>query len=87
MHSRVSSPRFPEATTFHYLYTILEDQVLEAWVQHAITYKRQHMSLHFDGVRISKEQDLDVEAFCRASEHAIEDRRNRVGACDLRRAL
>ena len=65
--------RFPEATTFHYLYTILEDRVLEAWLDHIKQYDFEHVSLHFDGVRIRMADGSDIGAFCRASERAIED--------------
>jgi hypothetical protein len=80
--------RFPEATTFHYLYTILEDRVLEAWLDHIKQYDFEHVSLHFDGVRIRMADGSDIGAFCRASERAIEDPLDGVSEVDSRwRAL
>ena len=63
--------RFPEATTFHYMWTAVEDNILEAWVSYLRRQDYQHISLHYDGVRIDN-RGADVQEICTSSAAAIE---------------
>jgi hypothetical protein len=52
----------------------VEDGVLEAWLSYINTFKFERVSLHFDGLRVSRLDDMDVQALCRGSEKAIQER-------------
>lgn len=62
------SRRWPEAAAFHYMWTPVEDFVLEEWVSFTqATFAVRHLSLHFDGIRVDKFSINDKEKFCRDS--------------------
>jgi hypothetical protein len=61
---------FPEASTFTYMWTAVEDTILASWVQFLLQHPVKHLSLHYDGVRVQGDFGCDVEALCtRCSEH------------------
>jgi len=61
---------FPEASTFTYMWTAVEDTILASCVQFLLQHPVKHLSLHYDGVRVQGDFGCDVEALCtRCSEH------------------
>jgi len=65
-----SERTFPEASTFYYMWTAVEDQILTAWIDHVMQHPVSHLSLHYDGIHLSCEWPCSVEDFCvRCSEH------------------
>ena len=46
--------RWPEASTLAFFWQGVEDFILEAMVQYARMHPAQHISLHFDGIRIDR---------------------------------
>ena len=64
-YSQQSDRKFPEATVLHHMYAVVEDNVLEAWCAAIREDTVQHLSLHFDGVRVHKDQSGDVQAYCK----------------------
>ena len=61
----------PDMSILSHLYLALEDYVLTAWVGYLETLKPVHLSLHFDGVRVSAFEDLSVQDICKHSEDYI----------------
>ena len=67
-----SGKRNPESSCLFHLYAACEDFVLSAWTEFLVsTYKPRHLSLHFDGVRISPVEGISVEEICHKSEEHI----------------
>lgn len=63
----------PEASLLSYLYFACEDFILSHWADFLVkTVAPNHLSLHFDGVRISTVSELDVDQLCRDSEQYVE---------------
>ena len=50
---------------------VVEDYILSAWLQHIQSYDFQHISLHFDGVRVGGDTAIDVGVLCHACEEHI----------------
>ena len=48
------SKDFPDASTFTYMWTAVEDYLLEACIGYMAKLRPSHLSLHFDGLRVSK---------------------------------
>jgi len=63
---------WPEATTFHYMWTAAEDMCLSAWIDYVRSLPVQRLSLHFDGIRVDKFSVPDPERFVKESVAAIE---------------
>ena len=60
---------FPSATIFSLMWTCVEDWILDVWATHAMKAQPPHISLHFDGLRVSSQVVPDVSAYieeCRA---------------------
>ena len=54
---------FPSATIFSLMWTCVEDWILDVWAAHVSKIKPDHVSLHFDGLRVSTDVIPDVDAF------------------------
>lgn len=62
----------PEGSILSYLYTACEDLVLTQWTSFLMdSVKPRHISLHYDGVRVSEVEGMSVEQICRQSEAHI----------------
>jgi hypothetical protein len=62
----------PEGSLLSYLYTACEDFILSHWVQFLMeTFHPQHLSLHYDGVRISTVDAVSIADVCTQSEAYI----------------
>jgi len=69
-----STKKWPEATMFHFLWTAVEDYILESWTEFILQHEVQHLSLHFDGVlvdssRVRKSPDFKAES----EEHILKE--------------
>ena len=64
---------FPSASVLSLLWQSVEDVVLHAWTKQLVDMKPKHISLHFDGVRVSKAVITDEDACIAASEKTIAD--------------
>ena len=64
--ARASDPACasPENSVLALLYQALEDSVLDAWLQCILQRNCQHVSLHFDGIRIILPPNLSAEQLC-----------------------
>ena len=62
---------FPSATMFYYMWTAVEDFVLEHWCRFLLRLKPTHLSLHFDGVRVNTNTHDDVSALQKECEEHI----------------
>lgn len=68
-----TSKRNPDVSILAHLYMALEDHVLSHWTEFLTsTFSLSHLSLHFDGVRISDVPGVSVEDICRRSEAYLE---------------
>ena len=68
---------FPSSTILSLLWTSVEDRILQSWTDHVLTRttKPKHLSLHFDGIRISADHvGVQQEEFIRDCENAINKR-------------
>ncbi len=45
---------FPSASIMSLMWQSVEDMILQAWLEHVLAMKPKHLSLHFDGIRVSK---------------------------------
>lgn len=64
----------PETSTAFYLWSAVEDVILHAWLAFAQRREFQHISLHYDGLRLAPLQGDEVALFCRQSEQHILDK-------------
>jgi hypothetical protein len=70
-----ATKKHPDGSILSHLYMACEDFILSNWVQFLTeSFSLEHVSLHFDGVRISKVPGVSVEDICRRSEYHIEQR-------------
>ena len=59
------SKKNPEASTLHYLYAAVEEYILEAWTEAAARLNPNHLSLHFDGMRLMGiNTEMNVQELC-----------------------
>ncbi|CAE8607642.1 unnamed protein product [Polarella glacialis] len=69
--------KFPECTVLQHLCTIVEDHIMEALTDFIRYHPVQHLSLHFDGIRLNVDYRLnvdepqDVEILMRLAENHI----------------
>ena len=56
---------FPDASTFTFVWSAVEDMIMSAWVQHLKRLPLDHLSLHYDGVRIHGGLPADVGKLCK----------------------
>jgi hypothetical protein len=55
---------WPEASTFFFMWSAVEDYILTSFINRALETEIQHLSLHFDGFRIQTAEPItDMEAF------------------------
>ena len=65
----------PDASTLAHLYMAIEDVILTHWCEFVVKQLRpQHMSLHYDGIRVSVAQNMSVTNLCRESEEYIKSK-------------
>ena len=63
----------PDASCLFFLWSAVEDLVLEAWLDVVVKSNPAHISLHLDGVRISENAiSGDVSDFCKECELHIQ---------------
>ena len=67
-----SGRKWPEATVFHHMWTMVEDACVEAWIEFARKLSPSHLSLHFDGIRIDSASVPDRDAFAKESARHIQ---------------
>jgi len=66
---------FPMATTFTYIWNACEDYILTAMTDFFNNlYRVQHMSLHFDGVRVKLDTTESVESICSKCSEYVQTR-------------
>ncbi|CAE8584402.1 unnamed protein product [Polarella glacialis] len=53
--------KFPECTVLQHLCTIVEDHIMEALTDFIRFHPVQHLSLHFDGIRLNVDYRLNVD--------------------------
>ena len=70
----VKDKPFPSASVLSLLWQSVEDVVLCAWTEQLIDMKPKHLSLHFDGVRVSKNVIANAESHIAACEKAIAEK-------------
>ena len=64
---------FPAATVFHYMWTAVEDYILEHWCNFLQRHRPTHLSLHFDGVRVNSDIHPDIlELMTACEKHILE---------------
>ena len=69
-----TSKKNPESSILSALYFACEDYVLSSWYGFLMRrYSPKHLSLHFDGVRISAMDGVSAEDLCKQSESHIQD--------------
>ena len=56
--------KFPEASTFFFMWSAVEDQILAAWTDFVMELQVTHLSLHWDGIRLQADLPCDTEEFC-----------------------
>ncbi|CAE7544956.1 unnamed protein product [Symbiodinium natans] len=59
----VASKTYPSATIFSLMWTCIEDWILDVWTSHISHARPAHISLHFDGVRVSADVAPDLGEF------------------------
>ncbi|CAE7414269.1 unnamed protein product [Symbiodinium microadriaticum] len=71
-HASANRPH-PDSSCLFYLWSAVEDMLLDPWLEHLLTLQPSHTSLHFDGVRVSRSvTGPDLTEFCRGCNAAIE---------------
>ena len=72
----VKSKPFPEATVFSLMWHAVEDRILQCWSEHVLRQDQKplHVSLHFDGMRVSRNAIVDIPQFCKSCEKEIEEK-------------
>ena len=68
---------FPSSTILSLLWTSIEDRILQGWTEHVLNNpnKPKHLSLHFDGIRISADHvGSSQDDFIKDCENAIKMR-------------
>ena len=68
--------QFPSATTFSLMWHAVEDRILQAWTEHilATQTKPSHLSLHFDGVRVSRNVMEEAQRYIESCQKAIKEK-------------
>ncbi|CAE7603156.1 unnamed protein product [Symbiodinium natans] len=63
----------PEASLLSHLYYIVEDVVLSAMADVLLQGSPKHLSLHYDGVRVSRPEGKSVEDLCKSIQRRVKD--------------
>ncbi|CAK9093350.1 Uncharacterized protein SCF082_LOCUS43912 [Durusdinium trenchii] len=61
------SKKNPDMSILSHLYLSIEDLVLTSWCRYLQALHPAHLSLHFDGVRVSPIESMSVEELCKES--------------------
>ena len=65
----------PDASTLAHLYMALEDVILTHWCEYVMSqHHPQHLSLHYDGIRVSLGRNMSVTDLCVESEEYIKSK-------------
>ena len=64
----------PDMSIVSHLYLATEDYILTAWSTFLETLKPTHLSLHFDGVRVSLPEGGPIAGLCKKCESYIQDK-------------
>ena len=67
---------FPSASIMSLLWQSVENMILQAWAEHIVAMKPKHISLHFDGVRVSKEVATSVDSFIEQCQQVIKEKKS-----------
>ena len=73
----VKAKKFPSSTIFSLMWQAVEDRILQCWSEFVLrttTPTPSHLSLHFDGLRISKCSITNMNEYCLACEKEIEEK-------------
>lgn len=62
---------YPEASTFFFMWSAIEDFILSAWLEATTQYTIRHLSLHYDGIRLDADLPDGADAYCRAVQDRI----------------
>lgn len=73
LETRSDKP-YPGATAFFYMWSGVEDAVLEAWSDFLLLKRPTHLSLHFDGVRVNADVLENIDALISDSQDKIKER-------------
>ena len=67
---------FPSVTIYSLMWHTVEDQILQHWSEHVLSAnpKPAHISLHFDGMIISRTAMVNIQQYCVSCENAIEEK-------------
>ncbi|CAE7445428.1 unnamed protein product [Symbiodinium sp. CCMP2592] len=65
---------FPSATIMSLMWHAVEDSILQAWSEHVLMDNPKHLSLHFDGIRVSADKVQNSEDYIRKCQAAVKDR-------------
>lgn len=68
---RAERKEHPERSVLFFFWSAAEDCVLQAWVDHVDQFSFPHVSLHYDGLRVSSPLPKPVDEFCRDCERAV----------------
>ena len=68
---RAERKEHPERSVLFFFWSAAEDCVLQAWVDHVDQFSFPHVSLHYDGLRVSSPLPKPVDVFCRDCETAV----------------
>ena len=62
---------FPAATIMSLMWHAIEDRILHVWSEHVLRGRPKHLSLHFDGLRVSRDVIQNMDEYIRSCEEAI----------------
>ncbi|CAE7220712.1 unnamed protein product [Symbiodinium sp. CCMP2592] len=65
---------FPSATIMSLMWHAVEDSILQAWSEHVLMDNPKHLSLHFDGIRVSADKVQNSEDYIRKCQAVVKDR-------------
>ena len=68
------SNTFPAASIMALMWHAIEDRILHVWSEHVLNGSPKHLSLHFDGLRVSTEAIQNTDEYIRACQDAISSR-------------
>ena len=68
------SGKKPDSSLLSHLYMACEDAVLQCWAEFLVQKLPRHLSLHFDGVRVSAEDGVSSEELCKSAQECVMDR-------------
>ena len=57
--------RHPEVSTLFFMWSMVEDYILQKWLEFVLRYQASHVSLHFDGIRVNTPLPYDTDEYCK----------------------